>query len=85
MTRLATLTPDTRRRSGLAIALDHFKDARPDYYEQAIDHLDNPDVSATDLARALTGDARDDNVEVKVTEKSVRDYREALRLYRGDM
>lgn len=76
MTRLATLAPGVRRRSGLLVALDHFKDARPDYYEQAIDHLDNPDVSATDLARALTGDARDDNVRVVVTEQSIRRWRE---------
>lgn len=76
MTRLATITPDTRRRSGLAIVLEHLEDARPDDHALALAHLANPDVSATDLARALTLEARDDNVNARVTEKAIRDYRE---------
>lgn len=76
MNRLATINPDTRRRSGLAIVLEHLEDARPDDHALALAHLANLDVSATDLARALTGDAQDDNLGARVTEKSIRDYRE---------
>lgn len=76
MNRLATITPDTRRRSGLAIVLEHLEDARPDDHALALAHLANLDVSATDLARALTLEARDDNVNARVAEKAIRDYRE---------
>ena len=75
MNRLATISQPPR--AGLWIVLDHLEDAHPDEHATAIAHLANPDVSATELAEVLTMIARQDNVNVTVTEQSIRRHRKA--------
>lgn len=76
MNRLANLTPDPDRRSGLLIVLSHLQDAHPDEYRTALNRVMDRDISATELARLLTSIAKEDNISARVTEKSIRDWRD---------
>lgn len=79
MNRLATINPDHGNRAGLWNVLEHLEDAHPDEYELACAHLTDPAVSATTLADTLTLIAREDNLNTKVTEGSIRRYRKAIQ------
>lgn len=80
MNRLAVIKPDNR--STLRIVLDHLQDAHPEEWETAWNHIDDRSVSPTNLARALTKIAEDDNLRagdgkhIVVDEKAIRRERE---------
>lgn len=73
--RLIT-TRATHRRGALPTVLDHLADSHPDEHATALAMLqDTHTWGHTEIADALTAIAREDNLGVRVTEKSIREYR----------